>query len=338
MQLPSYRTFVNPALLDVNYFEAGLKLLQILLEKCDELKLKQMKTLTQSIVFILFLLPTTLFSQNKKEALLPVRFEHLRVNVADKEATAKWYADNVGLEIIPTKEKSVIYVADKDHNFMLELSSISGIRNTYFDINIDAFHLAFEGHKTIEKVAEKMLANKGTPEGTLYRNLVGDYVMNVRDPNGLTSQLLHRVNPFFSKPVKSTIRFEHFAFNTPDQKIAALWYVEFLDLCIPWSKDIDTTKINYRNYRVPYVGDSGSNMSLELFGKQIENSLSNLPHDVVHIAFITDQPEALAKRMIYGGAVQVGKTRTESNGDIVIDLYDPIKVPIRLIKRKKTIL
>lgn len=34
----------------------------------------------------------------------------------------------------------------------------------------------------------------------------------------------------------------------------------------------------------------------------------------------------------------IGKTRTESNGDIVIDQYDPFKVPIRLIKRKKTIL
>jgi len=34
----------------------------------------------------------------------------------------------------------------------------------------------------------------------------------------------------------------------------------------------------------------------------------------------------------------IGKTRTASNGDIVIDLYDPFKVPIRLIKRKKTIL
>lgn len=42
-----------------------------------------------------------------------------------------------------------------------------------------------------------MLANGGVQEGELYTNQIGDYVMNVRDPNGFTSQLIHRVNPFF---------------------------------------------------------------------------------------------------------------------------------------------
>lgn len=111
-----------------------------------------------------------------------------------------------------------------------------------------------------------------------------------------------------------------------------------MDLRLPWSKDIDTTKNNFRNYRVPYVGDAGNNMSFELFGKVMENSLLKQPHEVVHVAFTTDQPEALAKRMIYGGAVQVGDARTEKNGDLIIDLYDPINVPIRLIKRKKPVL
>lgn len=294
-----------------------------------------MKMRIRSIVLVFTMIPAIIDAQNKKEILSPVSFEHLHINVADKDATAKWYVENVGLEIIPSDNKSVVYVADKDHNFMLELSSIPNIRNTYFDINIDAFHIAFEGHKSIQQVSEKMLANKGVQEGVLYTNLIGDYVMNVRDPNGFTTQLLYRVKPFFSKPVKSTIRFEHFGFNTIDQKTSALWFVEFLDLRVPWSKDIDTTKNNYRNYRVPYIGDAGNNMSFELFGKDIVSSLSNQPHDVIHIAFTTNQPEELAKRMIYGGAVQVGKIRKESNGDVVIDLYDPRGIPIRLVRRNK---
>jgi catechol-2,3-dioxygenase len=295
-----------------------------------------MKTLKQSILFVLLFVPAMVFAQNEKEALSPVKFEHLRINVADKEATAKWYVDNVGLEIIPSNNKEVVYVADKDHNFMLELSQIPNLKNSYFDVNIDSYHMAFEGQKSIEAVAEKMLANGGVQEGKLYRNLIGDYVNNVRDPNGFTSQLIHRVNPFFSKPVKSTIRFEHFAFNTPDQKTAALWYVEFLDLVIPWSKDIDTTKNNYRNYRVPYVGDKGNNMSLELFGKaDVEKSLSNQLHDVIHLAFLTEEPEKLAKRLIYGGAKKAGETKVSKNGDIIIDIYDPNNIPIRLIKRNK---
>ena len=73
-------------------------------------------------------------------------------------------------------------------------------------------------------------------------------------------------------------------------------------------------------------------------GLWIKDRYEFVPHPVIHIAFTTDQPEALAKRMMYGGAVQVGKTRTEKNGDVIIDMYDPNKVPIRLIKRKKPIL
>jgi hypothetical protein len=298
-----------------------------------------MKTLSLSVFLVLIFIPLIVNAQNEKEALSQVKFEHLRINVADKEATARWYVENAGLEIIPSNNKEVVYVADKDHNFMLELSSIPNIRNKYFDVHIDAFHMAFEGHKTIEAVAEKMLANKGVQEGTLYRNLIGDYVMNVRDPNGFTSQLIHRVNPFFAKPVKSTIRFEHFAYNTPDQKTSALWMIEFMDLNIPWSKDIDTTKNNFRNYRVPYVGDASRSMSLELFGKkEVDMTFARMSHQECHIAFTTDDPEKLAKRMVYGGAKIIGGVQKSPNGDIIIDLADPSDFPIRLIKRKNQVL
>jgi catechol 2,3-dioxygenase-like lactoylglutathione lyase family enzyme len=280
-----------------------------------------------------------LFAQNEKELLSVVRFEHIRINVADKEATAKWYVDNVGLKIIPSNNKEFIYVADKDHNFMIELSSIPNLRTKYFDIHIDAFHLAFVGQTSIKGVAEKMLANGGVPEGILYTNKIGDYVMNVRDPNGFNTQLLHRVKPFFPKPLKSTIRFEHFAFNTPDQKATALWFVEFIDLRIPWSKDIDTLNNNFRNYRVPYVGDAGRNMSLELFGKkEVDITFAKMKHDECHIAFLTNEPERLADRMVYGGARIITPAKKQPNGDVIIDLVDPSNFPIRLIKRKKMVL
>jgi hypothetical protein len=277
-------------------------------------------------------------AQHMKEKPSSILFEHLRVNVADKNATAKWYVENVGLEIIPTENKDVVYVADKDHHFMFEFSSIPGLKTNYSDIDVDGFHCAFEGHKTIEAVAEKMLKNGATQQGKIFRNLVGDYVIDLKDINGLNAQLLHRIDPFYPKPVKDTIRFEHFAFNTPDQMQSALWFVEFMDLTIPWSKDIDKAKEMLRNYRVPYVGDIGQRMSLELFGKEVPCTFYHLPHDVISIAFSTDAPEKLAKRMIFGGAKQVGEKRTEANGDVVIDIYDPRGAPFRLIKRKKPIL
>ena len=288
---------------------------------------------------MLFFIPIASLAQNEKEVLAELQFEHIRINVADKVATAKWYVENLGLEIVPYKSSEFIYVTDKDHNFMIELSAIPNLKTTYFDIHIDAFHLAFEGHKSINAVAEKMLANGGVQEGVLYTNKIGDYVMNIRDPNGFNTQLLHRVKPFFPKPVKSTIRFEHFAFNTPDQKVTALWFVEFMGLEVPWSKDIDTLNNNYRNYRVPYIGDAGRNMSLELFGKkEVDITLAKMKHDECHIAFLTNEPEKLTNIMVYGGAKVITPAKVQSNGDVIVDLVDPSNFPIRLIKRRKPIL
>lgn len=288
---------------------------------------------------LLALLPVMAEAQNLKEDLAPLRFEHVRLNVADAAATARWYMENADLEILPGAPAGLFYVADKDHNFMMEFSQIPGLKTNYSDVPVDGFHLAFEGHKTIEAVAEKMLAHGARPEGEIYRNKIGDYVLNVRDPNGLTFQLLHRVQPFYAKPEKSTLRFEHFAFNTPDQKGTALWYVEFLGLAIPWSKDIDVTNRYFRNYRVPYVGDHGRNMSLELFGKpDVEMTFGKMNHEVCHLAFTTGDPEKWAKQMVYGGARQVGPPRKEANGDLVVDLFDPSQFPVRLIKRSQPVL
>jgi catechol 2,3-dioxygenase-like lactoylglutathione lyase family enzyme len=303
------------------------------------MNVKTLENKIKWIFIILFFFPMVLFAQNEKALLADVQFEHIRINVADKESTAKWYVENVGLKIIPSNNKDFIYVTDKDENFMIELSSIPGLRTKYFDIHLDAFHLAFEGHKTINAVAEKMIANGGIQEGVLYTNKIGDYVMNIRDPNGFNTQLLHRVNPFFPKPVKSTIRFEHFAFNTPDQKVTALWFVEFMGLKIPWSKDIDTLNNNFRNYRVPYVGDAGRNMSMELFGKKdIDITLAKMKHEECHLAFLTNEPEKLTKLMVYGGAKIITPAKVQLNGDVIVDLVDPSNFPIRLIKRKKSIL
>jgi predicted enzyme related to lactoylglutathione lyase len=80
-------------------------------------------------------------------------------------------------------------------------------------------------------------------------------------------------------------------------------------------------------------------MSIELFGKkELGCAFYNLPHEVIHLCFTTDEPEKLAKRIIFGGGRQVGEKRTEANGDVVVDVYDPRGAPFRLIQRKKPIL
>jgi hypothetical protein len=64
------------------------------------------------------------------------------------------------------------------------------------------------------------------------------------------------------KEVLAPVKFEHLRINVPDKEAIAKWYVEFMDLNVPWSKDIDATNNIYRNYRVPYVGDAARSLSV----------------------------------------------------------------------------
>ncbi len=303
-----------------------------------------MKKLFSLVLGVLFLSASVLAQStadvsNIKPKFKPLAFEHLRLNVADKDTIARWYVDNMGMDIIPSNNKDVVYVADKDRNFMIEFSSILGKRMTYSDVHLDAFHAAFEGHRAIEEIGEKLLKNGGIQDGKISRNANGDYVSNVRDPNGFVIQLIHRVSPFFAKPVKHTLRFEHVGLNVPGQMVSALWYVEFMNLTLPWSKDMDAKKDRFRNYRVPMIGDVTGKMSVELYDKPtVDYSFAKMSHEEAHIAFSTDEPETVAKFMVYGGAKQLAALRTEPNGDQVIDLMDPRNFPIRLIKRKTTVL
>lgn len=276
----------------------------------------------------------------RSSAPRPITFEHLHVNVKDKDATAKWYVDHMGLEIIPSANKEVVYVADKDHNFMFEFSSDPTLKNNYDDVVLNAYHIAFETRDTYKEIGEKMAAHGAVKLSEPIINTVGDYVFNFKDINGFNAQLLYRTKPFYPHAHKSTVRFEHFAFNTVNQMESALWYAEFMQLTIPWSKDIGKPTPGYRNYRVPYVGDTAQYMSLELYADTAvkENVYYQQPHNVVHVAYQTEDPDAVAARMVFGGATKVGDKRIDAHGDELIDLYDPRGAPIRLIKRKTAIL
>ena len=70
----------------------------------------------------------------------------------------------------------------------------------------------------------------------------------------------------------------------------------------------------------------------------MENTFAKMKHDEVHVAYLTTEPEKLAKRMVYGGAKIVTELKKSSNGDLIIDLVDPSGFPIRLIKRIRPIL
>jgi len=67
-------------------------------------------------------------------------------------------------------------------------------------------------------------------------------------------------------------------------------------------------------------------------------TFARVSHQECGIAFATNDPEKLAKRMVYGGAKIFSPAQKDSNGDIIIDLVDHSNFQIRLIKRNKPVL
>ena len=301
-------------------------------------------------------------------------FEYVHINVPDKMETADWYVKYLDMEKVASSDTSVIYLTDKDHNFMIEFGSDSTLKNTHNEVPFDAYHLAFNAKQGQIALGKTLIANgaksvnrKGQPTVDLPAdslpnatsnpsiNTQGDYVYRFKDKNGMNVELVRRVDPFYPVGMKSDLRFEHFAFNVKNQLVSALWYTEAMGLTQPWSKDINTSTNFISNYRVAYVGDVEKRMTLEIYADtaklytSIDSSYSyhNLSHGVIHIGFSTNNPDSLAKFMIKLGAkgkvpvadlVNKYDKVTLANGDEYVDLRDPRGAPIRLIKRKLKLL
>jgi catechol 2,3-dioxygenase-like lactoylglutathione lyase family enzyme len=205
----------------------------------------------------LLLLITAVFTVSIKAQ--NIRMRYLALNVPDKAASATWYQTALGLRII--KQGNDIFVSDAKDNFRIKFFSDPSQKNNYADQSVDAWHLALEGDNL--NYWEQRIVKAGGKFNTPARiSPTGDEVADMRDPNGILIQLVHRLKPFYSY-TSGQLRFEHLALNMTDQKDVALWYVEFMGLTIPWSKDPADSTHAVSSYRIPYVGDPGRNMSME---------------------------------------------------------------------------
>jgi catechol 2,3-dioxygenase-like lactoylglutathione lyase family enzyme len=264
------------------------------------------------LVFILAICSCSAIAQD-------IKLKYIALNVPDKMAAAEWYHNTLGFTII--KENNKIYVSDAGGHFRINFFSDPSQKNSYSDVSYDACHIALECSDLA--FWEQTILSAGGKYNTPPRhNLIGDAVIDVRDPNGIMIQLVHRLHPFYSY-TPGKLRFEHLALNMTGQKDAALWYVEFMGLTIPWSKDPADSTRAVSTYRIPYVGDPGNNMSMEFLSTGAERDYTKLGFNVSYIVFEVKDARALAKRMAYGGAKQVGEAEKDSAGNLTIRLRCP---------------
>ena len=275
------------------------------------------------LLFAFILLTTAASAQD-------IRFKYVAFNVPDKMAAAQWYHNTLGLKVI--KSGSDVYVSDAQNNFRLKFFSDPSQKNSYEDQSVDAWHIGLEGD-SISYWEQKIIKDGGKFITPPRLNAIGDGVADMRDPWGIIIQLVYRVKPLF-KPIPHALRFEHLALNMTPQKDAALWYVEFMGLTIPWSKDPADATHPVSNYRVPYVGDPGKHMDMEFLSSDTEKGYTKLGFGVSYIAFEVKDAITLSKKMIHGGAKQIGDTHRDKAGNLTIRLLCPWGNMIELVQLK----
>ncbi len=259
-----------------------------------------------------------------------IKFKYLALNVPNKMAAAQWYKNTLGFKII-TNNKDV-YVSDAGNNFRIKFLADPTQKSNYKDVSFDACHIALESD-SMHYWSQRILKAGGSYNTPPRLNAIGDAVIDMRDPNGFMIQLIYRVHPYYTH-TPGSLRFEHLALNMSNNKDAALWYVEFMGLTIPWSKDPADSTRAVSNYRIPYVGDPGHNMAMEFLTTGDTRPYTQLGFGVSYIAFEVSNARKLAKNMIRGGAKQVGDIQKNSNGDIAICMRCPWGNMIQLIQTK----
>jgi len=122
----------------------------------------------------------------------------------------------------------------------------------------------------------------------------------------------------------SAIRFEHVAINVENPKQVADWYVKYVGL-----------EILSASKKMIFVRDPGGNFMFEFYHKpDAVGSFASLNHSAGHVAFASDDADALSKKMQQGGA-KIVDTTTNPVGDTVINMTDPWGNALQVIHRVK---
>jgi catechol 2,3-dioxygenase-like lactoylglutathione lyase family enzyme len=128
------------------------------------------------------------------------------------------------------------------------------------------------------------------------------------------------------------MRLEHVAFNVHDPVEVSAWYCDHLGMTIVRRQDT--------LLRPHFLADSSGVSLLEFY----HNANMPVPDYATtdpfthHIAFVVDDIEAEAGRLVAGGATLAGSFLTNPDGDIAVFLRDPWGLALQLVQRTVAIL
>jgi len=125
-----------------------------------------------------------------------MRFEHIAINVSDVHAVVSWYTKNLGLVIMRAQNEApyMHFLADPGRNMMFEFYQQPVAVNEHAAMHPNSLHIAF----AVDDMAterQHLIDAGGKAEGDITVTPAGDQLAFVRDPWGLTLQLVMRKTP-----------------------------------------------------------------------------------------------------------------------------------------------
>jgi glyoxylase I family protein len=126
-----------------------------------------------------------------------MKIEHVALNIPDPIHAAKWYVENLEMQIIKASDESpyIHFLADKERRGLIEMyNNPEAAVPDYASMHPMVLHLAFSV-EDMEGTRARLLAAGATTEGDVATRANGDQLAMLRDPWGVPLQLVKRGQP-----------------------------------------------------------------------------------------------------------------------------------------------
>lgn len=123
-----------------------------------------------------------------------MNIEHVALNVPDPVSAAQWYVNNLEMQIVRASDESpyIHFLADKERRGLIEMyNNPKADVPDYPSQSPLVLHIAFSV-EDIEGTRARLLAAGATAEGDIANRPNGDQLAMLRDPWGVSLQLVKR--------------------------------------------------------------------------------------------------------------------------------------------------
>jgi glyoxylase I family protein len=125
-----------------------------------------------------------------------MNIEHIALNVADPVAMAEWYTRHLGMRVVrrPPGPTNTHFLADESGRVVLELYHHEAPVPDYAAMDPFVLHIAFVA-TDVKGIRQRLLAAGAANAGEPNTTPAGDELAFLRDPWGVTIQLVKRATP-----------------------------------------------------------------------------------------------------------------------------------------------